>query len=114
MAKHSETPDEAKAGEEAQAKTAAEAARTETKAGEETQAKTAEEAKAEAEAKTGAKEEAAKTRPVLIRHKTHYLIYRCAGLLLTRKAQTCQVSETQLEILRRDPWVVIEKEPAPQ
>ena len=51
---------------------------------------------------------------VALRHKTRYPKYRCAGLVLTQKPETCQVTESQLEKLRRDPWVVIEKENAPK
>jgi hypothetical protein len=58
--------------------------------------------------------EAVETKPVLIRHKTSYPKYRCAGLVLNQKPETYQVTEAQLEKLRRDPWVVIEKEPAPK
>ncbi|MDR1252387.1 MAG: hypothetical protein LBK62_09490 [Treponema sp.] len=67
----------------------------------------------EAEAQAGAAGEAikaAETRPVVLRHKTPYSKYRCAGLVLTQKAETCQVTEAQLEKLRSDPWVVIEKD----
>lgn len=77
--------------------------------------------RAEAEAKAKAEEEAAKaaaasakTEPALLRHKTQYPKYRCAGLVLTQKPETYQVTATQLEKLRRDPWVVIGKEAAPK
>jgi hypothetical protein len=55
-----------------------------------------------------------KAESILIRHKTQYAKYRCAGLVLTQKPETYQVTKSQLEILRRDPWVVIEKESAPK
>jgi hypothetical protein len=67
-------------------------------------------AKAEADAKARADAAApAETKPVLIRHKTPYQKYRCAGLLLTQKPETCQVTEAQLKKLESDPWVVIGK-----
>ena len=73
------------------------------------EAKAREEAdKAEAEAK--AKAEADKTESVLIRHKTPYEKYRCADLVLTKKLESCRVTGAQLEKLRRDPWVALEKE----
>ena len=50
----------------------------------------------------------------LLRHKTRYPKYRCAGLVLTQKAEAYQVTQSQLEKLRHDPWVVIEKEAPPQ
>jgi membrane protein involved in colicin uptake len=102
-----EIPEEAKAREEAeaQARAAEEAARAEAEA----------KAKAEAEAKAKIEAEAAaKTEAVLIRHKTQFPKYRCAFLVLTQKPETYQVTEAQLEKLRRDPWVVIEKEAAPK
>jgi hypothetical protein len=74
-------------------------------------------AKAESEAQAKAAEEEAanaKTEPALLRHKTQYPKYRCAGLVLTQKAETYQVTESQLEKLRTDPWVVVEKEAAPK
>jgi membrane protein involved in colicin uptake len=85
---------EARAKEEAEAKARAEA---------ETRAKEAAEAKAKAEAE--AKARAEKTVPVQIRHKTEYPKYRCAGLLLTQKPETYEVTAVQLEKLERDPWV---------
>ncbi|MDR0387268.1 MAG: hypothetical protein LBH57_04455 [Treponema sp.] len=88
-----ENPEEARAREEAEA-----------------QAKAAAEARAKEEAEAKAKAEAG-TKTVLIRHKTPYPKYRCAGLVLAQKPETYQVTEAQLEKLRDDPWVVIEKEP---
>jgi len=45
--------------------------------------------------------------PVSVRHKTPNQHYRCAGLALTRKAQTHEVTPAQLERLRRDTWVEV-------
>jgi hypothetical protein len=76
----------------------------------EAEAEAGEEAtKTEAKAKADA-ETAVETKNVLIRHKTPYPKYRIAGLVLTQKPETYQVTEAQLEKLRRDPWVVIEPE----
>ena len=97
--------DAAKARAEAEAQAEAEA---------EARAKEEAEAKAKAEAKAAKAETKPETVPVQIRHKTPYPKYRCAGLLLTQKPETCQVTKAQLERLRRDPWVVIEQENAPQ
>ena len=47
-----------------------------------------------------------KTQAVL-RHKTEFPRYRCAGLVLTQKPETYQVTEAQLERLKRDCWVEI-------
>jgi hypothetical protein len=80
----------------------------EVKAGEEA-------ANAEAETKAEIEvEKAVETKTVLIRHKTPYPKYRCAGLVLTQRPEARQVTETQLEKLRNDPWVVIDKEPEPK
>jgi len=70
---------------------------------EEAKAKAAIEAKAKAEtdSKTGAEPKTA----VTVRHKTPNRHYRCAGLALTKTAQTHMVTEAQLKRLRRDPWV---------
>jgi hypothetical protein len=94
-----ESPEENGAREdaEAQARAAAEA-----------KAKAAEEAAGAETVKTGA---AAKKETAVIRHKTQYPKYRCASLILTQKPEAYRVTEAQLEKLRRDPWVVIEKEP---
>jgi hypothetical protein len=46
------------------------------------------------------------TTPVQLRHKTQFPLYRCAGLLLRQTPVMYQVTEAQLETLRRDPWVV--------
>jgi len=48
-----------------------------------------------------------KKQAVILRHKTEYLRYRRAGLVLTQKAETYEVSDAQLVELRKDPWVVI-------
>jgi len=48
-----------------------------------------------------------KKLPVVLRHKTGYPRYRCAGLVLTGKPETYQVTESQLEKLKRDPWVEV-------
>ncbi|MCL2267343.1 MAG: HI1506-related protein [Treponema sp.] len=48
-----------------------------------------------------------KKQSVLLRHKTEYSQYRRAGLVLTQKAQTYNVTEEQLAALEKDPWVVI-------
>jgi hypothetical protein len=47
---------------------------------------------------------------VILRHQTEYPKYRRAGLVLTRKAETYEVTEEQLAALKQDKWVVIEKE----
>ena len=48
-----------------------------------------------------------KKQPVILRHKTDYPRYRRAGLVLTQKAETYEVTEEQLAKLKRDKWVVI-------
>ena len=48
-----------------------------------------------------------KKQPVVLRHKTEYPRYRRAGLVLTQKAETYEVTEEQLAELKRDKWVVI-------
>jgi len=48
-----------------------------------------------------------KKQPVVLRHKTEYPRYRCAGLALTQMPETYQVTESQLAKLRLDPWVEI-------
>jgi phage-related minor tail protein len=113
-----ESPEEVRAREAAEAKARAEeeaAAKAEAEAkaqaDAETQAKAAEEAKAGEDADAAAN---AKTKPALLRHKTEYPKYRCAGLVLTQKPETYQVTQAQLEKLRGDPWVVIEKDAAPK
>jgi hypothetical protein len=45
--------------------------------------------------------------PVVLRHKTDYPGYRRAGLVLTQKAETHEVTEEQLAVLKKDPWVEI-------
>ena len=47
---------------------------------------------------------------VTLRHKTGYPRYRRAGLALTQKAETYEVTAEQLAALKKDKWVVIEKE----
>ncbi|MDR0322353.1 MAG: hypothetical protein LBI28_12700 [Treponema sp.] len=44
---------------------------------------------------------------VVLRHKTEYPRYRRAGLVLTQKAETYEVTEEQLATLKKDCWVVI-------
>jgi len=48
-----------------------------------------------------------KKQPVVLRHKTEYPKYRCAGLVLTQKAETYEVTDEQLAALKKDPWVVV-------
>jgi len=48
-----------------------------------------------------------KRTTVLARHKTQYQNYRCAGIVLKQTAESQQVTEAQLEKLRRDPWVEV-------
>jgi membrane protein involved in colicin uptake len=100
----------------AQAKAAEEAARTEAaaKAAAEAEARIkaeAEAAEVKAKADAEARIRAGKTKPAIIRHKTKYQKYRRAGLVLTQKPETYQVTEAQLEKLRSDYWVVIESGP---
>jgi hypothetical protein len=49
----------------------------------------------------------AKKQSVVLRHKTEYPGYRRAGLVLSQKAETYEVTEDQLAALKKDPWVVI-------
>ncbi len=44
---------------------------------------------------------------VILRHKTEYPQYRRAGLVLTQKTETYEVTEEQLAMLKKDPWVVV-------
>ena len=44
---------------------------------------------------------------VILRHKTEFSRYRCAGLVLTQKAEPYEVTEGQLDVLKKDFWVVI-------
>jgi hypothetical protein len=44
---------------------------------------------------------------VVLRHKTEYPHYRRAGLVLTQKPETYEVTVEQLALLKRDYWVVI-------
>ena len=55
------------------------------------------------EQKSGSK----KKLSVVLRHKTEYPRYRRAGLVLTQKAETYEVTEEQLAALKSDSWVVI-------
>jgi hypothetical protein len=57
---------------------------------------------------TAQAEAEAKKETAVIRHKTPYEQYRCAGLALTQKPKAYQVTKAQLEKLRNDPWVVID------
>jgi len=95
--------DEARVRAEAEARAKADA---------EANAATEAEAKADAEAKAraDAAAEAEKKTAVIARHKTPNANYRCAGLALSQKERTFEVTEGQLARLRRDPWVAI-KEP---
>jgi hypothetical protein len=52
--------------------------------------------------------EAEKKITVTLRHKTEYPRYRRAGLVLSQKAQSYEVSVAQLAALKKDKWVVIE------
>ena len=47
---------------------------------------------------------------VTLRHKTEYPRYRRAGLALGQTSAEYEVSKAQLAALKKDPWVVIEKE----
>jgi hypothetical protein len=46
-----------------------------------------------------------KKLPVVLRHKSGYPRYRRAGLVLTQKAETYEVTEAQLAALEKDKWV---------
>lgn len=48
-------------------------------------------------------------KSVSLRHKTEYSHYRRAGLVLTNQFKPYEVTEKQLEILEKDPWVEIGK-----
>ena len=48
-----------------------------------------------------------KKQSVVLRHKTEYPKYRRAGLALTQKAETYEVTAEQLAALKKDSWVVI-------
>ena len=50
---------------------------------------------------------AVKKQPVVLRHKTEYPKYRRAGLVLTQKAETYEVTDEQLAMLKKDPWVEV-------
>lgn len=47
---------------------------------------------------------------VTLRHKTEYPRYRRAGLAIAQIPATYNVTESQLARLKKDPWVVIEKD----
>jgi hypothetical protein len=51
----------------------------------------------------------AETFPVKLRHKTPHPHYRRAGLVLTGQFKPYEVTGDQLEILKKDTWVEIEK-----
>ena len=48
-----------------------------------------------------------KKTSVVLRHKTEFANYRRAGLLLTQKAETYEVTDVQLAKLEKDYWVEI-------
>jgi hypothetical protein len=48
--------------------------------------------------------------PILNGNGSRRYTIRCTGLVLTKKLETYQVTEAQLEKLRSDPWVVIEQD----
>jgi hypothetical protein len=48
-----------------------------------------------------------KKTSVVLRHKTEFAHYRRAGIVLTQKPETYEVTEEQLALLKRDYWVVI-------
>ena len=52
----------------------------------------------------------AKKQSVILRHKTEYPKYRRAGLVLTQKAETYEVTEEQLAALKKDSWVIVGEE----
>jgi len=52
----------------------------------------------------------AKKQPVVLRHKTEYPRYRRAGLVLTQMPETYEVTDAQLALLEKDPWVVVGKD----
>jgi hypothetical protein len=47
---------------------------------------------------------------VTLRHKTEYPRYRRAGFVLAQVPASYEVTESQLARLKKDPWVVIEKD----
>jgi hypothetical protein len=51
-----------------------------------------------------------KKQSVVLRHKTEYPKYRRAGLVLTQKAETYEVTDEQLAALKKDPWVEVGKD----
>jgi hypothetical protein len=51
----------------------------------------------------------AETFPVKLRHKTPHPHYRRAGLVLTGQFKPYEVTGDQLETLKKDTWVEIEK-----
>jgi type II secretory pathway component HofQ len=55
-------------------------------------------------------QESADLIPVTLRHKTEYLVYRRAGIVMTRKAEPYDITPSQLGVLKKDKWVeVVEK-----
>jgi membrane protein involved in colicin uptake len=102
-----ESPEETGANGETNAQANVQAGDDAAKARAEAEAKARAEAEAKAKAEAETKAKAEKTVPVQIRHKTEYPKYRCAGLLLTQKPETCEVTAAQLEKLERDPQVEI-------
>jgi len=48
-----------------------------------------------------------KKQPVILRHKTGYPRYRRAGLVLTQRPETYEVTKAQLAELKKDKWVVV-------
>jgi len=50
-----------------------------------------------------------KKQTVTIRHKTPHPHYRRAGLILTDQFKPYEVTEKQLEILKKDKWVEIKQ-----
>jgi hypothetical protein len=44
---------------------------------------------------------------VTLRHKTEFPFYRRAGLILKQTAAVFSVTAEELDILKKDPWVVI-------
>jgi hypothetical protein len=51
----------------------------------------------------------AQKEPVTLRHTTEYPFYRRAGLLLSQKPKTYEVTKAQLAVLEKDRWVEIIK-----
>jgi len=49
-------------------------------------------------------------KTVLLWHKTEYQHYRRAGLVLNQKAAAYEITDEQLAVLKKDPWVVIRED----